>query len=418
MISAELLYVMFALVAAIVAWRCRGLKLPAMLLVLLVVAAGAGPMLRWGVFSVAKVLAAVFILVRLPLQARRLGMRQWLPTAFGVMYGLAWLLGASTINSRAILACLTYAGYGLFATTVSTMTVDRRLVGEVLLAVSLVAMVAATASISEYSTGMSVLSSRPILQMGGVRRTWGLYGDPNATGGVLAMGVVAMLSLWMLSLVPRTWLAGLVAAVCLLGTAMVFTASRTGVVGLGAGLVPLLASRRASRYRRWALIAALAALVALGPSVLTQGRPISLLADDSARGRVQNFSDSLQRFEVNPFIGSGAVDAPYYAHNNVLEVFALGGLLSLAPFLVLQIAAVRNLLLHRRQIGFFALMGLFVTMTVVGLGISWLNNVLYWLVVGLGLAWPAAATARRPAVASARGRFETGRGGLPRPAWT
>ena len=397
------LMLLFALAAGVLLWRARKQPPDMQLLLLVILAAGSGPLLRFGQITAARALALAFIAVRFSQLRGRLSPREFLPTLFGLGYGSAWLLSSGRFSTPTIAAAVAYVGYGLFGTAVATLRVDRQMVMDVLTTLAVVAVLAGATLIQESFTQASVVGGQPIIYMDGVARARGLFGDPNGTAGFVVLGIVALLSFWLFAPASQAALAAVLGGLAFLTWAMQAAASRTAMVGLACGLIPLvLVKRVVSHSRRWALLAALGLAVVAGPTLLLRGRPLDLTADDSARARLMHVGTSLSRFAGNPLVGTRDEENPYFSHNALLEVIAHGGLLGLVPFVVLHAAAASNLWRWRGDRSFVVIGAAFLAFSGVGMGISWLNNVVYWVLIGLALAWPADPDAALNALQPAR----------------
>lgn len=349
----------------------------------LVVAAGLGPLLTMGQLTPARMLSVLLMAVLLSRFGRRVDLWKMLPTVFGFVYAFAWIAGARTLTLESCLQPALYVAYGLLATGVAALPYEPRLAKLVTGAMAFVGFLVALTTIAQRHYGIGFGVELPVFVQGGVQRVAGIYDDPNATGGVTACGIIALLS--NVACQPRIRLRlklAVLTVLPVLAYGLYLTASRTALAALLAGMASILFFSRKKIAVFILLLAALLAVVSNIETIL-QGRELSLSADYSAQQRKYHAVESLRRLEKDMLIGSGAIDSPYFAHNNVLEVLALGGILSFIPFLLVHVAIFRRVphAMHRPDLQM--LLNMFVVLSCVGMGVTWLNSVLYWLLIGL-----------------------------------
>jgi O-antigen ligase len=249
----------------------------------------------------------------------------------------------------------------------------------------------AASAVYEFYTHRSLYAeSNEEIVMEGVYRVRGLFMDPNATGGMMALGGVALAGLmWRYPVSKFQRLLSLGAGMLLL-FGLYATSSRTAIAGF-AGVIPLVAMgpRSTWRVRGVLVVAVLLAMIVLIP-LLSQGRGLSFAADESAMKRPELWSAGWALFTKSPLTGANALTETYYAtHNNFVEVVTFGGLISIVPFIGMHVGICASLWRTRQYRVASWLASLFFACLVIGSGITWLNNVVYWSIMGICLAEPS-----------------------------
>lgn len=158
-------------------------------------------------------------------------------------------------------------------------------------------------------------------------RSVGIFNDPND----LALAILLVVPFLLVAAFTRSigFAGGLLAIGLLLPLllALYYTNSRGGILAFAA-VVAILGWRR---FGRWAgtvvVLAALAVLVALGPSRLQQMDA----EESSAQGRIQAWAEGLQMLKSRPITGVGFGQFtdyhPLVAHNSFVHSFAELGML-------------------------------------------------------------------------------------------
>ncbi len=350
---------------------------------LLVVTAVLGPLVAYGDLTPARIVSVLLMLLLLTRFSSRLDFWKTWPTIFGLAYATAWLAGTASLSLPAFGEAIVYVAYGLFATSVALLPYRASCTNLVMAAMILGGIFVAITTILQWHYGLTFGAELPVFVHNGVERVAGIFGDPNATGGFTACAAVAMLScLVSLPQLRARWKILMVGVTPFYGYGLYLTVSRTAMASLLAGMTCCLLLSRRNNFL-FVLLLAVFATTILNIDVVLQGRAMSLSADYSAEQRKHHANESLERFRENMLIGSGAIDSPYYAHNNFLEVLALGGLMGFVPFCIVHLAIAKKLSAVFRRPDRQMLLNVFVTFSCVGMGISWLNNVLYWLFIGL-----------------------------------
>jgi O-antigen ligase len=193
-------------------------------------------------------------------------------------------------------------------------------------------------------------------------RVAGTVGDPNVLASILIVGALLAVALAITqkrSPALRLLLIGCT-LLCLMGVILTF--SRGGLVALGAALLvaPFLARKRAATIAAALLV--IVCIIAFITTLAPQDARERLTKADGGSGRTDIWKIGGRMVEANPVVGVGVgnfqssmihyqlapgpaidrtdlADNPSVAHNSYLEVLAEGGVIGLALFLGLVIAA-------------------------------------------------------------------------------
>lgn len=201
-----------------------------------------------------------------------------------------------------------------------------------------------------------------------IARPAAFFDDPNYLATMLSVGILAAVGMAIASRRAAHVMAWL-AASALMGAGLLVTLSRTGWLGVVAGLVPLVLTARPDR-RRWLLAAGTAVvlavmLVAPGAVLTRVGSIFDVTGDASVRTRVLMFESSTEIIADNWVFGTGLsgyeVAYPAYRligarydilkpHQLPLAMWAEMGILGLIAELLI-VGGVVWVLRHRRHRG-------------------------------------------------------------------
>lgn len=212
--------------------------------------------------------------------------------------------------------------------------------------------------------------------MDDLTRVRGLFGDPNASAGMIITGIISCVFLFTVTKknIYRLLLA-LCAGYLLLGQS--YTFSRTGAVSLVVGLFITTYSIQ-SKMQRKIFRCFFLILLIFGFGYMIGGREMAFGASASGNSRLTLGALAFEELKQNPLFGNGYA---YGYHNNLLDIMVSGGLNLLFWYILFS----WRIIVSKYKKKDYYLLALFVAMTVTGLGISWTNNVIFWLAVGLSL---------------------------------
>jgi O-antigen ligase len=312
--------------------------------------AGGFRLAKWGTFGFALALGAAH-LVCLP--ARHVPRKWWMLGAFGAAGILLPAFGSSRAHTHWPNALGLLAGLGFFFITVVAINNEQH---------------ARRANLVVLTTAGGLCSVVVLLQALGLRwltsntytdmefRAPGTFGNPNWAAAFLAPMVP--LSLGLAVSMPRGWKH--YGAAALLALASAATLSKGGLITLATGLFVFVLLSIASR-RRQLMLMALAAACTIG--LLTIGRCYDLTQASWLRGRIFLWRAALVLVSKHPItgVGLGGYPAAYgdaaatlidgdpaaffplgsvdFAHHDLLQFAAEGGLVTAATFVLLAMVA-------------------------------------------------------------------------------
>lgn len=258
---------------------------------------------------------------------------RWLVAAGGLVVAVAWIGVPFSIHPGLALARATeLTVVALFALAVrDTVAAPRELLGPVLIMVAVQGTIAIGQALAGHSLGLgwlgeyqldaSTSGAAVVGSADGLRhlRAYGLTDHPNILGGLLA-AALPILGAALVDPVPLPsrwrWGIGLVAVVGLAGLVVTFSrgAWLAEAVGAGVGLAVLALAGRGALLRRWTVVAACGAVVALAVAWPLRSWVGSRLLLDSGRSTLEIRSldersalldAGLQVAGAHPLLGTG-----------------------------------------------------------------------------------------------------------------
>jgi O-antigen ligase len=370
--------------------RLRGTREVAhALLVILVVAAGFGPLLRLGEVTVARAASMCLLLCLLPFVLRRCTLQnslKFVPSLFGLVYGSCLLYRVDNIVGRETFIVFLSFGYGMVATSVSMLPMSAKHVRQVFFALNIVGLIAAFSAILEYHTGVSWYTGEHIINQHGVLRARGLHGVPSTTAMFIFLSLIPAQFL----LVERNTSLRIrllaMAVIAIDFYALYCTASRGAFIAIFLVICVIVLSKRVSVAQKLAIVL-LMLIAVVHMQVILRGRELSYAADNAGYVRMLQFRTGIDNFRANPVIGYGSKSNPFHlgGHNNFLEVLAYGGLVSFVPFLYMHWRILRNFWKRRSSRMYTVLFALFLSQVGLGLVSDTFTNVIFWGISGLCL---------------------------------
>lgn len=240
--------------------------------------------------------------------------------------------------------------------------------------------------IFEYYTGVDFFSDRfTIGKYTGLIRVRGPFGDPNASGGMVLPGFVVLVSRIVFK--KKTYFIKVfnIIGILILLYAISLTASRTVLVAIGAVLISLV-------FLRFRVISPIVKLIytttlVFGGSFLLnfmlRGRSLSFADKGSGQARNDLTSAAIDVVAQNPIFGNGFV---YGFHSNLLDLMVSGGIPLLMVFLIFNLCLFFKLYVQMNNHKYWTIFMIVGTFFIVGLGISWLFNILYWVFLAIALS--------------------------------
>ena len=225
---------------------------------------------------------------------------------------------------------------------------------------------------------------------------------PNTIASIIGLGAVVLIGMAYGRSVARTrtklaaWAGFLIVAI-----AITRTGSRGALVGLGAGLVTLLASQGSARTRMRNALIVVVALAACAWVTITSATAASrwqeALDDGSMGGRQRIFRSAYGMFEDRPIMGWGPVTNSYElgqrrgtlrrdTHNIFLWLLTEQGLVGTVPFCIGLAMCVRAAWKGRRGSQGLLPLALFVAVLTVNLSGTYYVTKWFWLVMAYALA--------------------------------
>jgi O-antigen ligase len=272
----------------------------------------------------------------------------------------------------------------------------------------------------EYATRSLLLNPKVIAsnQLEEAFRVNSLFFDPNIYGRFLAVVMLALAAVLLWIRRPRiAWLSA--AAIALLWGGLVLTLSQSSFAALLLGLGVLALLRFPPRWTLGgaAVLAVLAvAVIALSPSAFGLDGTRSL--DDATSGRAELVRGGIELAVAEPLLGhgsgafareyrrregSGSRQAVSASHTIPVTVAAEQGILGLALYVALLLAALQRLLRRAGHVAARAAVGAAFAAVVLHTWsyAAFLEDPLTWSLLGAGTALAAAFPARRPRRAAA-----------------
>ncbi|MFC1636033.1 O-antigen ligase family protein [Planctomycetota bacterium] len=361
-------------------------RIAELLLVLLFISAGLGPLFRFGDLTVARIISLCLILILLPRTLSTIKFPYLLPAVFGYLYGCCLFFHESEMNISSFFSCSLFFGYGLMAMVMSKISIRPRVFRWISFMLISIGFIAAISAIFEYVTGFNWYTGHDVLVHHGLKRPKGLHSDPNATADFILIGLVSAIFACLggnRSRRKRIFALGIM-VVCAWG--FYVTASRGAVVALFLGVLPIFLCKRICIAYKYLLLICLILFITNYHFVL-RGREFSLSADGAGIARVATYHANLEIFLQNPIIGDQNAQHfdDYGAHNNLLEVMSYGGMISALPFIFVHILVVLQFWKKRHIESYVFLFSLFLIIAGAGLSHTSYKNVIFWCIIGLCL---------------------------------
>lgn len=375
----------------------------------------------------------------------------WQQLEFGLIYGLVRILATTTGERQSLLwgliaASMIVAIYGWYQYLVELPALHRSYLNEDEAGKLLMLQQAGVTEVSPGSRMRQLFESRLFN-----REPFAFFSLANSLAGVLVPGVVLSFGfLWQSVRDRKAWLSGLwVLAWILLGSALLLTSSRTGILTVsfmmaGFVLVQLLGAPGWGRAGRW-MPAAVFLLPVAGALVLWiagwSDRRLLSSAPASIRYRLEYWISSLQMVVDRPWFGShpGSFQSLYAKyqlpsasetvsdpHNLLMEWMATAGAPAALAMLVAMGATVRlamqrsedrpmeSLVVSRNARGWLTTSGLLLGWVVAGtsnflfgfMGGTGLSDLVALLGTFIAIVWYWAILLRQPAAAGSPQRAD------------
>lgn len=348
------------------------------LLVFMFLMASIGPIVRSNNFPLIKITGALIIVLSICFVLVNCKLFSLWPTLFGLSY--TSILIVHSLDKDWYTSFI-YFGYGLLATSIINIKLTKFHIMPIMVIIFTSSVIVSLSSIIEYKTGINLLTGKDILIHDNVVRATGLYGNPSATAGFIITGLItsvfvivnfkSFIRIINLFLIP-IYIWGLYC-----------TASRGAVVAFGFTMLLLLIKSNLNLTKKIIIISLITVFIG-NYGYLSQGRSMSLSDDKAGMDRVNQYLNAMNRFEINPFVGHLSYE-DNYIENNYLQILADGGLLAFIPFLIVHILAFYYSIIKPENIYKFMFGLIFISMAFMGISHNWLNNVLYWMIIGLCL---------------------------------
>lgn len=275
------------------------------------------------------------------------------------------------------------AGYFFLLYLLTLIELSNKTMDRILGSFIAIAVFNAFFCILEFYYGLKVFNSESAdIVMQNTYRVRGPFGDPNATAGMLVPGIIVAFDRFIKAGRKSEKIVCILLLLFIL-IGMATTSSRTAVLALLISLAVLIVGTNVSRNSK-ILIALVSVLLILAflPFYLNE-RELSLSSDSSASVRLDLIKGGIDAIGYHPIFGRG-YQSGY--HNIFIDLLVSGGVLLLSTFSLLIALAILNVIkLSKFESERFILIPIITGFIVTGFGISILNNVLFWTVIGLCL---------------------------------
>ena len=277
-------------------------------------------------------------------------------------------------------------GYLIITIILSNYYIDDKLWNKIKYSFIVSSLSISAFLIFEFYSGINLFSeNNQEIIMEGVTRVKGPFGDPNSSAAMVIPGLIFLLSILIFDKVNKylTLLVIILISFILWGISL--AASRTALLGVIIIFPSLffLKNRIISRKRKFFYGIMLLILGGLLIRAILRGRSLSLTADASGQSRTDLFNFALTTAVDNPFLGRGYL---YGFHNNISDIMVSGGFILLLIFLCFNSKLIFKLYNYINTKKFWILFSLNISFFLVGLGISWTNNIIYWIIIGISLS--------------------------------
>jgi len=236
--------------------------------------------------------------------------------------------------------------------------------------------------ILEYYYGIKIYNTEQIdIIMQGELRVRGPFRDPNASSGMILPGMAVLFSNIIHN--QKKYFIPLILLLFLF-IGMSTTSSRTGLVALLVvfSLFLFLRSKTLSRVKKNTLLISLFTLGVFAIGFYLKSRELSFTADASGNVRLSLLKYTGELILEAPIFGHGLNGG---FHNIFSDISVSGGINLLGLFILLLWLIVKRLWKLRDEKNAYILLSILIGFIVVGLGISWTNNVVFWVLIGLGM---------------------------------
>jgi O-antigen ligase len=277
-------------------------------------------------------------------------------------------------------------GYLLFSYAISLFYFEKKDFKLIYLSLIVTALFISFFNIYEYYTGKNIFISYKAYDiiMSGTLRVRGPFGDPNASAGMILPGLTILISSFVFY--KKVFIIRVILVMFMI-YGLYTTSSRTVLLALLSVVVLFLfLNRNTFSLKKKLIFSSIIAILGFYlVTVYLQGRTIELSGsgiDHSSMARVLLFEYALEYLEKYPFFGNGYA----YGFHNLFTDFAVsGGIVLLILFLLLLFNVIKNLFLQINDYNAYIALSMLISFLIVGLGISWSNNVIFWFILGLSM---------------------------------
>lgn len=273
-------------------------------------------------------------------------------------------------------------GYLLLAYVVAVFPIKEKQFKYIWNSLIVTSSLVALFCILEYYYGIKIYDTEQIdIIMQGELRVRGPFGDPNASSGMILPGMVVLFSNIIHE--QKKYFTQLVLLLFLF-MGMSTTSSRTGLVALlvAFSLFIFLRSKTLSRVKKNMLLISLVSLGGFAIGFYLKSRELSFAVDASGKVRLSLLIYTGELILEAPIFGYGLNEG---FHNIFSDISVSGGITLLVLFVLLLWLIVKRLWKIKNEKNAYILLSLLIGFIIVGLGISWINNVIFWVLIGLGM---------------------------------